>query len=168
MKTYLYVPKKLDESDFYAQAKESNINEIIHGESDIVREHIEDWESPCVIKIPEYKGFWMEKFVFEEGESIPLIVIDEWVHSDSYKSIIAVVHKVNIEDPSIMYFLKEFPMAYDNFYSFYETLEIDEYGEYYLEIFADYGDGNKKCIDSKELIVYKKEEKRSANFDFGI
>jgi len=50
MKIYLYVPKNLDVSDFYAQAKESNIDEIIHGESDIVREHIENWDQPCIIK----------------------------------------------------------------------------------------------------------------------
>lgn len=168
MKTYLYVPENLDVSDFYAQAKESDISQIIHGESDIIKDHMEYWDKPCIIKIPEYKGFWMEKYVFQEGEKIPIIVIDEWAQSDTYKSITAVIHKVDAEKPSLMEFIRELPMAYDNMYSFYEILEINEYGEYCLEVFADYADSTKKLIDVKELIVYKADEGRPTDFDFGI
>lgn len=168
MKTYLYVPEDLEVSDFFAQAKESNINQIIHGESDIIREHLNATDSPCIINIPEFQGFWMEKFVFEESEKVPVVVVDEWVKSDSYESIILVIHRMDTDDPLVMHFVKEVPMAYDTMYTFYELIDIEKYGEYYLEVFACYPDGSKKILDARELIVYKKNEEEEAHFDFGL
>ena len=158
MKTYIYVPKSLDAADFFAQAKESGISQIIHGESDIISEYVEDYSNPFIINIPQLRLIWLDKHVFEESEDIHLVFVDEWIVKDKYKSISAMAYKVDIDDPSKMNFYKEYKMGHDGKYTFYEKINIDEYGEFFVIVEAIYEDGGRRKLDETELIIYKKQE----------
>lgn len=168
MQTYLYIPENKDMIDYFDKAKNSNISQIIQGPSDIIEDHVEDYSKPFIIKIPEYRGFWMDNFVFPESTEINIVFIDEWVKGENYHSIDAVIFKVDQEDPSMMDHYIDIKMGYDNEYTFYEKIRIDEYGEYLIKIIANYDDNTKKILDQKEFIVFKENDKERLGFDFGL
>lgn len=168
MQTYLYIPEDESIVEYLDKAKNSEISQIIQGPSDIIEEHVEDYSKPFIIKIPEYRGFWMETFVFPEDTDIQIVFIDEWVKGEKYNSIDAIIFKVDEENPSELIHYKDVKMGYNGEYTFYEKIKIHEYGEYLIKIIANYDDNTKRILDQKEFIVFKENDKEELGFDFGL
>lgn len=168
MQTYLYIPEDEDIMEYFDKAKNSDISQIIQGHSDIIEEHVEDYSKPFIIKIPEYRGFWMETFVFPENKDIQIIFIDEWVKNENYNSVDGVIFKIDQEDPSIMNHHMDIKMGYNGEYTFYEKIKIDSYGEYLIKIIANNNDDTRKILDEREFIVFKEIQPEEHGFDFGL
>jgi hypothetical protein len=168
MQTYLYIPEDEEILNYFDKAKDSNISQIIQGPSDIIEKYVEDYSKPFIIKIPEYRGFWMETFVFPENKDIQIIFIDEWVKDENYISVDAIIFKVDIEDPSMMDHFMDIKMGYDGGYTFYEKIKIDTYGEYLVKIIANYENDTRKILDQQEFVVFKEIDSEVHDFDFGI
>ena len=162
----MYVPESLDVADFFAQAKESNISQIVHGPSDIIKDFVEDYSNPFIINIPQYRGFWMQKHVFEQNEDIQVVFIDEWITQENYESVSVLVFKVDLDDPARMNLFKEFKLGHDGTCNFYEKIRIEECGEYYLRVVAHYPDGAMANMDEVEIIVYRANDGGDEGFDF--
>jgi hypothetical protein len=151
---YIYVPEDELPSDYYEKAYELGISQIIHGRSDIISDFIENYSLPSIIEIPEFTGIIMPKKTFKENEIIPIIFVDEWIKQNSYNSLDCLVYSVDIDKPWIKELCEEINMKYDQNYAFFAEFSPKTYGEYYVEIVANY-DQDKKVIHKDEIIVYR-------------
>lgn len=171
MLKYLYVPEKENSIDYIEYAKENSCIQIISGDSSILNEVEYDKDSVEIVKIPTILSITTEKNVYESGEDIKVIFVDEWLRDEKYVKVILKILQIDINDPNKVEEYDEIVMSYDGEYAFYSKFSIDQYGEYILQVYSEYDDGkiNKKI--SKELIVYKKEEESKNDerlFDFKL
>lgn len=148
---YLYIPINKDLDDFMDYAVNNNFNQIIHGESDVVRDYIKDFNSVQEINIPEYKFIVNDNLVFKEKEKFTLIIIDEF--SESLKEVPEYIELYRIDDLDLNkkdFILNKNIIKIDNFvYSV--DLSIDEYGEYEIYIKLN----TKNTILKDKIIIYK-------------
>lgn len=155
---YIYVPEDEDCSEYYEKAHDLNVSQIIHGPSDLITDFIEDYSQPSIIEIPEFTGLLMPIKTFKQGTSIPIIFIDEWIKQNKYNSLDCRIYSVDIDKPSVITLCKTLNMQYDQNYAFFAEFISDNFGEFIIEIVANYDD-DKKVIFKEEIIVYKEYTK---------
>lgn len=151
---YIYVPEDKDPAEYYEKANDLNVSQIVHGPSDLILDFIEDYTQPSVIEIPEFIGLAMPIKTFKQGSNIQIVFIDEWIKQNKYDSLDCRVYAVDIDKPSVMNLFKTLKMQYDQNYTFFAEFTSDNFGEFILEIVANYKE-DKKILLREEIIVYK-------------
>lgn len=151
---YIYVPESQDIFDYYEKSFHLNISQIIHGPSDIIKDYIDDYSRPCIIEIPEFKGIILEEKVVKENSKILIPFIDEYKKQDSYNSIDCKIYKIPLDGPRKKEVYEIIHMKHDLKYSFFCEYIFTDYGEYFIEIIANY-EKESKILDYTEIIVFK-------------
>jgi hypothetical protein len=155
MLKYLYVPKNENPIDYLDQAASEKCLQIIHGESEIINNLVKDKDSPAVVYIPKIRTLLIENPSYQYGEEVKFIFTDEWVREEGYSLASAEIMHVDIEDPSQVDLIEELKMSFDGDFSFYHKFTPKDYGEYIIQIYAEYEDGKRFKKMSNSFIVYK-------------
>lgn len=164
---YIYIPESENISEYYQKADELGAVQIIQGPSDIISNFIEDYEKPSIIEIPEFTGLVMPIKTFPEKSNINIIFVDESIKQNGYISLDCKIYILDIDKPWIKELCKIIKLKYDQLYSFFGEFMAEHYGEYIIEIIANY-DNEQKVIHNDEIIVYKEyqDEIIEENNDF--
>jgi hypothetical protein len=155
MKVYLYVPEDLDASEYLITAAQNNIDQIIHGSSDILKDLKYNHNEVSAINVPEFCGVWMESVVFPTDTDVPLVFIDEWSNEKGYSKITAVIDEIDLENPKKHSTIEEVELNYDDKNSYYYKFSFKNIGEYRINLMAEFLDGEKTLIESKDIIVFR-------------
>lgn len=155
MKVYLYIPENLDASEYLITAAQNSIDQIIHGPSDILKDVKYNHDEVSTINVPELFGVWMESVVFPTDTDIPLVFIDEWNDEKGYSKITAVIDEIDLNNPKKHSTIKEVQLNYDNKNSYYYKFSFKNIGEYRINLMAEFLDGQKILIESKDIIVFR-------------
>lgn len=164
---YIYVPESENISEYYQKANELGAVQIIQGESDIISDFIEDYEKPSIIEIPQFTGLFMPTKTFPEKSNIEIIFVDEWIKQNNYNSLDCNIYLLDIDKPWIQTLYKTIKLKYDQSYSFFGEFTAESYGEYIIEIIANY-DNEQKNIYKDEIIIYREYQDKiiEENNDF--
>jgi hypothetical protein len=157
MLRYLYVPKNLDLYDHIDYAVKNNFNQIIHGESDVVKDFIIDPEVAQEINIPEYRSIFNKNLVFKEGEDFLLTLIDEFDINDEYDSVEINIFRINDKDMSEKVFIIQKNMEKVQPHIYQANISLESYGEYIFNVVTKSEKNNKEDIIIRENIVIYKE-----------
>jgi hypothetical protein len=163
---YLYVPIEKDIDGYIEDAFNNKFNQIIHGESDIIKDFIKDVSETQEITIPEFRHIKDGYLVYEEKHMFKIVWIDEVFNKKDEGGIFINLYKLDDKDLNKREYL--FSQSFEEVYPYiYETqLSLDSYGEYPIEIVykdsvTDY------IVFSDSIIIYKKyEEESKANDRF--
>jgi hypothetical protein len=169
MLKYLYIPENIDLDEYINFAVDNNFNQIIHGESEIIKDLIKNKDSVQEINIPEYRILNTDFLVFKENENFSIKLIDEFIIENLYE-----IEKVNlyrVDDIKIneKKFITSFQPEKINNLVYRFNLCIDQYGEYVFEIICKENEsGQENILFEDKIIIYKEylEEERDEKFFF--
>lgn len=160
---YLYIPIDKDLDDFMDYAVNNNFNQIIHGESDIVRGYIQDFNSVQEINIPEYKFILNDNLVFKENEYFILTIVDEFSEDSGELPKYIEIYRIDDLDLNKKDFILNKDIIKKQNFIYQVDLSVDKYGEYEVHIKSN----NKKSLIKDKIIIYREyKEAESADDKF--
>ncbi len=165
MLRYLYVPENLDIYDHIDYAIKNDFNQIIHGESDVVKDFIIDKNMAQEINIPEYRLVSNTSLIFKENEEFTFTVIDEFDVNDKYKLMKINIFRIDDINISEKIFILQKNMEKVASHTYQTNLSIDGYGEYIFEVIVESEKDNKENIIILENIVIYKEYQEGGGDD---
>lgn len=157
MLRYMYIPANEDIETHINFAVDNKFNQIIHGESKIITDLIEDKNKVQEINIPEYRMLENDFLVFEENESFKVTFIDEFSVDIIDPEYEIDIFRVNDLDLNKKDFLISKKMICSDKYIYEAQFKIESYGEYIF--FIKLNNKNNSTSDSiftDKIIIYKK------------
>lgn len=161
----LYVPKDKDPLDFYTVAQENNCRQIIHGPSDIINDHLPNYEDVTVVTVPEYLYIDISEKVVEEGRLVSFKLINEFISEIKKEQpvLLEIYRRYEKSDA-----IAKIEMIYDGLFSYACEYNFDEYGEYLIRVTGESKNDGKITICEDEVIVFRPRpgrEEEVFNFD---
>lgn len=151
----LYVPKDKDPLEYYAVAEERGCNQIIHGPSDLVDEHVVNMDEVTVIGIPEYVYLLISKKVVEENEVVNFKFINEFTRElDETQGVFLEISEMYKKDSK----KERIQMNHDSTFVYDIDHRFNEYGEFLVRISVTNLHGETVIVCEDEIIVYRASE----------
>ncbi len=155
MKLYLYIPEDLDASEHLITAAQNNIDQIIHGPSDILKDVKYNHNEVSTINVPEAYGAWLEREVGPENSEISIIFMDEWAEQKEYVRVFADVYKIDLNNFEKNVKIESVDFSPDGKYSYYYKFKFKEMGEYKINLMAEIKNTDIVNISNHNIIIFR-------------
>lgn len=160
MLRYLYIPENEDLDEHIEYAINNNFNQIIHGNSDIIKDYLINLNCIEEINIPEYRMILNDNLVFTEKEIFQIIIIDEFIKKEEDIDLYIDIFRIDDNDLKKKVFIKKEKLNKLKDYVFTSSISLDLYGEYVVYII-----NNNKIVLEEKVIIYKEYKEKSYKND---
>jgi hypothetical protein len=158
----LYVPKDKNVEDFYEEARKHNCRQIVHGNSDLIKDRIDDFSQVSVVLIPESVYMMMSQKVIPEGETVFFRFINEFVSDMKEREETFIKIEKMYENETLL----DQKMKYDGAFAYDYNYKFDSYGEFSVKVYGLNKFNREVILCEDEIIVYKKQESLEEVFKF--